>query len=132
MGRPAAAPPPQRRRLRITRIGSQGDGAGQDEAGALVHTPFTLPGEAVFAEVSVDRGRLIEQVEPSPERTAPPCPHFGECGGCALQHWAQAPYLAWKASRIADALARERLETEILPPAAGRPPRGRRCGARPR
>jgi 23S rRNA (uracil1939-C5)-methyltransferase len=124
-GRPAAAAATEQRRLRIAQIGAQGDGAGRDEAGALVYAPFTLPGERVLAEVSGDRGRVIELLEPSPERAEPPCPHFGECGGCALQHWAQAPYLAWKASRIVEALARERLETEILPTAAS-PPGSRR------
>ncbi|MBS0412570.1 MAG: class I SAM-dependent RNA methyltransferase, partial [Proteobacteria bacterium] len=42
-------------------------------------------------------------------------PHFGDCGGCALQHWAMAPYLDWKGEQVRRALAREGLETEVLP-----------------
>ena len=56
----------------------------------------------------------------------PPCPHFGDCGGCALQHWAAGPYLAWKADQIRLALARERIETVIEPAAPVGPGERRR------
>jgi len=42
----------------------------------------------------------------SPDRVAPPCPHFATCGGCAIQHLADAPYAAWKRAKLVDALAR--------------------------
>jgi 23S rRNA (uracil1939-C5)-methyltransferase len=79
----------------------------------------------VRAEVRGDRAEVLEVLQPSPDRIAPACPHFGDCGGCALQHWAAEPYLAWKADQIRQALARERIETEILPPFAA-PPGARR------
>jgi 23S rRNA (uracil1939-C5)-methyltransferase len=90
-----------------------------------VFAPLTLPGEGVRARVTAGRSELLEVVEPSAERVVPPCPHFGDCGGCALQHWSMPPYLAWKQGQIAAALARERLETEILTPFAV-PPGSRR------
>lgn len=31
-------------------------------------------------------GRLLEVLEKSPQETAPPCPHFGNCGGCTYQN----------------------------------------------
>jgi 23S rRNA (uracil1939-C5)-methyltransferase len=109
------------RELTIERIGAQGDGV----AAGPVYAPLTLPGERVRAEVAGDRAELVEVLEPSPDRVTPPCPHFGDCGGCALQHWERAPYLAWKAQQIRLALARERIETEILPAFAA-PPSSRR------
>jgi 23S rRNA (uracil1939-C5)-methyltransferase len=100
-------------------MGGEGDGLVQ--GGAFV--PFSLPGELVLAE---RQGRLVEILEPSAERVTPPCPHFGTCGGCALQHWAQAPYLAWKVERLATTLARERIDTDILPAFATAPGTRRR------
>ena len=116
----------ERHALVISRMGGQGDGAAVGAPGApVIHTPFTLPGERVLVDAAGERGRLVEVLEPSVERIEPVCPHFGLCGGCALQHWAQGPYLAWKAGQIAEALVRERLETEILPAFAS-PPGSRR------
>jgi 23S rRNA (uracil1939-C5)-methyltransferase len=48
------------------------------------------------AQVSV--ARIIDA---APERAAPPCPVFGACGGCQLQHMAYGKQLAWKAARVA-------------------------------
>jgi len=87
----------------------------------------------VRARVQAGRGEVAEILSPSPERQAPPCPHFHACGGCALQHWAEPGYLAWKANLIREALSREHLETEILPPVASAPGTRRRLAlhARP-
>jgi 23S rRNA (uracil1939-C5)-methyltransferase len=95
----------------IDSMGAKGDGVA---AGPL-YAALTLPGECVRAERQGDRAEVEAILEPSPDRVTPPCPYFGDCGGCALQHWAHAPYLAWKADQVRQALARERIETEILP-----------------
>jgi 23S rRNA (uracil1939-C5)-methyltransferase len=102
-------------------MGAEGDGV----APGPVFAPLTLPGERILASVAGDRAELIEVLARSDERIAPPCPHFGDCGGCALQHWRAEPYLAWKVEQIRLALGRERLETEILPPFVA-PPGSRR------
>jgi 23S rRNA (uracil1939-C5)-methyltransferase len=90
-----------------------------------VFTPLTLPGERVMAQVQGARAEVVELLAASAERVQPPCPHFGACGGCALQHWADQPYLDWKAEQVRLALKRERIETEIAPTFAS-PPASRR------
>ncbi|MGA0600800.1 class I SAM-dependent RNA methyltransferase [Caulobacter sp. KR2-114] len=107
--------------LEIGAVGAQGDGV----APGPVFVPLTLAGERVGAEVRGDRGELTAVLRASPQRVSPPCPHFGDCGGCALQHWDTAPYLVWKAEEIRRALGREGLESDILP-AFATPPGSRR------
>ena len=88
----------------ITRIGSAGDGLADGVAIAR-----TLPGEIVQAEILIPgkRARLTAIDQASPARVAPPCPHFDElCGGCALQHWADQDYAAWKRGLVTAALER--------------------------
>ncbi len=126
MRRPRPAPRPKDHgppvELAIDQVGGEGDGVARGP----VYVPFALPGERVLAAGAGERRELVEVLVESPERVEPPCPHFFACGGCALQHWAHAPYLAWKLERLRATLARERLETEILPPFAARPATRRR------
>jgi len=95
----------------IDRIGSAGDGVARRENEPL-HVARTLPGEHVNARIEAEgprgaRGRLMEVLQPSPARVAAPCPHFDAfCGGCALQHWDDAAYAAWKRGLVAAALER--------------------------
>jgi len=94
-------------RLEIKRLGGRGDGIADTPAGPL-YVPYVLPGET--AEVDVwpghpDRRRLVRVDVASPERIAPICPHFGICGGCALQHWDAARYRDWKRGLVVEALA---------------------------
>jgi 23S rRNA (uracil1939-C5)-methyltransferase len=60
-------------------------------AGKTILTPLALPGEQLRVEVrrvakGVVRAQVLEVLVPSGERVHPPCPYFGECGGCQLQH----------------------------------------------
>lgn len=84
--------------------------------------PFTLPGERVATT-----GELLRA---SADRVAPPCPHFapagGACGGCTLQHWADAPYAAWKTDLVRTALARAGFAEPCLAPLVRSAPRTRR------
>ncbi len=117
--------------ITIDRLGRQGDGL--TEGGLRV--PFTLPGERVRGTVAGDLVTDVEILAPAPERTRPPCPLFGRCGGCALQHASDGFLAGWKADTIRRALAAHRLETEIRPTLTS-PPRTRRravlTGARTR
>ncbi|WP_425430379.1 class I SAM-dependent RNA methyltransferase [Caulobacter mirabilis] len=94
-------------------------------AAGPVYVPLTLPGERVRARREGDRAEAVEILSPSADRVDPACRHFGHCGGCALQHWASAPYLDWKGEQVRFVLGKERLDTEILPTFAS-PPGSRR------
>ena len=45
-------------------------------------------------------GRLLEVLEKSPQETAPPCPHFGNCGGCTYQNLPYENQLQMKEQQI--------------------------------
>ncbi len=89
-----------------------------------VYVRGALAGERVRVEIDGGRGRLLEVLEPSADRIEPVCRHFPACGGCALQHMAQAAYLDWKRDLVADALRRQDIEARVEPvafvPQAGR------------
>ncbi len=99
----------------INRLGHRGDGIADGPTGPI-YIPCTLPGETVEVEAwpsHPDRRQLINVERPSPERIAPICPHFGVCGGCAMQHWASAPYRLWKRSLIVEALRQAGIEAPV-------------------
>lgn len=70
-----------------------------------------LPGETVkfrYTRVhrDADEGETVQVLVGSPDRVAPPCAHFGRCGGCALQHLAPAAQVALKQRQMLEALRR--------------------------
>ena len=101
--------------LTIARIGHRGDGIadGPDHA---IYVPGALPGETVEVEAAPghpDRRVLLRVAHASAERIAPICPHFGVCGGCAVQHWDTAPYRAWKRALVVEALRQAGLDAPV-------------------
>src|SRR5262247_11508 len=59
--------------------------------GKTVFIDGALPGESVEyvarkAKPSYELARLTRALSESAARVAPRCPHFGVCGGCAMQH----------------------------------------------
>ncbi len=126
--RSAAEPPVP---LRIDLVGAAGDGIGTAPDGRRVFVPGTLPGETVLAAPRSPRAggvaaEAAELLALSPDRVPPPCPHFGACGGCVLQHWATAPYLAWKASLLREALSRAGFVDPDIASVVPTPPGARR------
>jgi 23S rRNA (uracil1939-C5)-methyltransferase len=100
--------------IEIDVLGRDGDGIARLGTHNL-YVPFTLPGERLIADYDGERGTLAELLRPSPDRVAPPCPYFGTCGGCALQHMAPAAYQAFKRQLVADALRHADISTDIAP-----------------
>lgn len=116
--------------LVVDALGDAGDGIART-VGGTVFLPWVLPGERVRARLVGRRGggHLAEaeaHVAESPDRVTPPCPHFGACGGCALQHWADRPYAEWKRAKLVDALARAGFDGAPVAPLARTPPATRR------
>ena len=105
-------------RLVIDHVGHRGDGVALVD-GESVYVPYALGGETV--EVAAvpghhpDRRRLLAVEKASPERVAPFCPHFGICGGCAIQHWEGERYRAWKRSIVVETLAQAKLACDVGP-----------------
>jgi 23S rRNA (uracil1939-C5)-methyltransferase len=102
-------------RLTIARIGHRGDGVA-DTADGPLYVSYTLPGETVDVEAwdgHPDRRQLVSVAAPSPERVAPACPHFGVCGGCAVQHWTMERYRAWKHGLVVAALTDAGISTDV-------------------
>ncbi len=89
--------------LVIERLGQRGEGIARGPRGA-VYTPYALPGDEILAEIDGERGRLLEVVTPGPDRIPPVCPHYGVCGGCAVQALEWPPYAAWKRDIVVSAL----------------------------
>lgn len=96
----------------ISAMGPRGEGIAEHD-GRRVFVAYALPGERVAIHADGQRGHLDRIIDPSPERVVAGCPHFGTCGGCQLQHWAGAPYRAWKRGLVAAALARAGVVAEV-------------------
>lgn len=94
--------------------------------GKTVFVDGALPGELVRMQRIRRRRRYdeavtVEVLRPALERVTPRCPHFGTCGGCALQHLDHAAQLAAKGRIVAEELSRIGgvLPERWLPPLAG-------------
>ena len=79
--------------------------------GKAVFVADALPGERVVLRRvrrhrNFDEAVLESVITASPDRVAPPCPHYGTCGGCALQHLSPAAQLAFKQAQLIENLAR--------------------------
>lgn len=103
------------------------DGHITDKHGKKVFVSFALPNETVAVKISNSRASFEEgdavqvMANPNPERQTPPCPHFGVCGGCSLQHWQPEGQIAFKQTVLAELLQHQAgVQPEAwLPPVVG-------------
>src|SRR5262245_53616791 len=96
--------------LTIDDLAFGGEGVGR-AGGYVVFVPGGVPGDRVRVRLDQARSRFgrgrIEAIEaPSPDRAEAPCPYFGRCGGCRLQHVTYPAQLGFKAKQVADVLER--------------------------
>lgn len=93
----------------MTALTHEGEGVVKD--GKTVFVAGALPGERILFRRTKrhrqhDEGQLIQVLEPAPERVEPRCPHFGVCGGCALQHLEPAAQIAAKQTELRESFER--------------------------
>lgn len=79
--------------------------------GKAVFVSDALPGETVRMQPlrrrkGHDEAELLEVITPAATRVQPGCAHFGNCGGCALQHLAHAAQIEEKQTQLLSALSR--------------------------
>jgi 23S rRNA (uracil1939-C5)-methyltransferase len=101
---------PEEIELTIDKLVAGGDGFGV-YLGIPVFVPRSAPGDRLrvgLVERRSDfvRGVVREVLVPSPSRREPPCPHFGRCGGCDLQHINDDAQVRFKAAAVLETLVR--------------------------
>ena len=95
----------------IEKLVPGGLGLGRLDEGIVVLVRYVLPGEKVLVREE-DRKKdyiaatLREVLAPSPDRIEPPCPVYGRCGGCDLQHAGPEAQIRLKKALLADSLQR--------------------------
>ncbi|MGC3991135.1 MAG: TRAM domain-containing protein [Chthoniobacteraceae bacterium] len=88
-----------------------GNGVARLPDGRAAFVPGVITGEKARIIITRERNRfvearLLEVLEPSPQRVPPPCPYYGRCGGCTYQHIAYAEQLAIKRGQVEQVLRR--------------------------
>ncbi|MCL2619131.1 MAG: 23S rRNA (uracil(1939)-C(5))-methyltransferase RlmD [Defluviitaleaceae bacterium] len=96
--------------VEIGGLTSEGLGVGK-HGGIPIFVRGAAPGDTVLAKVVKVRkshafGIVHEVTRESAHRVRPPCPLFGKCGGCCLQHINYDAQLSAKAARVSDCLTR--------------------------
>jgi 23S rRNA (uracil1939-C5)-methyltransferase len=97
----------------IVRVAAKGDGVTASGR----HVALAAPGDLLLPDGTV---------QPGPHRAAPPCRHFGRCGGCQLQHLDEDALAGFVHNRVLNAAAGQGLEPEAVAPVHLSPPRTRR------
>jgi 23S rRNA (uracil1939-C5)-methyltransferase len=92
--------------VEIVDLSHDGRGVARIE-GKAVFVAGALPGERAIVRVAArhrhfDEAKIETLLTRSPERIEPRCPHFGLCGGCALQHLPASAQIAAKQRVLAE------------------------------
>ena len=72
-------------------VSGGGDGMVETPSGR-VYVPYAAPGDRL--RLTLRGSEIVEatRLADGPGRVAPACAHFGDCGGCALQHIEDGAY----------------------------------------
>ncbi|QSX78231.1 23S rRNA (uracil(1939)-C(5))-methyltransferase RlmD [Agrilutibacter solisilvae] len=112
--------------IEITGLTHDGRGVARRD-GKAIFIAGALPGERVMAKQTsrsrhFDEAATLEVLQASPDRVQPRCPHFGTCGGCALQHLDESQQILAKQRVLMENLERIGHVTpeRVLPPLVDR------------
>jgi len=94
--------------LNVESLDQEGRGVARRD-GKAIFIEGALPGEEVTCSVyrkkpSYEVATLEAVIRESASRVAPRCPHFGNCGGCSLQHFDARAQVAVKQRVLEDSL----------------------------
>lgn len=106
----------------VESLDHEGRGIARQD-GKAIFIDGALPGETVSyasfrRKPKYELAHLVEVLDPSSARVLPKCPHFGVCGGCAMQHLEPSSQLASKQRVLEDSLwhiGRVRPDTILAP-----------------
>jgi 23S rRNA (uracil1939-C5)-methyltransferase len=98
-------------RLSVHALDAGGHGIARNDEGKVVFVDGALAGERVEArplrsKPKFDTARTVAVLKASSGRRAPPCPWYGSCGGCAIQHADARTQVAAKQRWLEDCLER--------------------------
>ena len=96
--------------LRIEQMAAEGKCLAHHN-GKVVFVKGVAPGDVADIKIIKKKKQYMEGVpvafhEFSPERVAPFCQHFGECGGCQWQHIPYSMQVSHKQQQVKDSLER--------------------------
>jgi 23S rRNA (uracil1939-C5)-methyltransferase len=100
-------------KLVIERLAYGGAGIGRLN-GKVCFVQGAAPGDELLVQVQAEKRSYCEAtirdiLSPGPGRTQPPCPVFGQCGGCQWQHLEYGEQLRAKEAIFAQALGHARV-----------------------
>lgn len=103
--------------VRVEKLSFGGAGIARYE-GIVIFVPLSAPGDHLQVKItevkkSFAQAEISKIITPSTQRTTPPCPHFGVCGGCNWQHLNYADQVNAKKSILNEILKKQVKSIEI-------------------